>query len=116
MQKLKGRRTYCAKEVFSIEANSILALKDKIGENFEQAIDLLYNCKGRVIVTGMGKPGHIGKKIAASLASTGTPAFFVHSMELGKYICHEFGTIFSLVLHILFLLKQIHIQKQVQHI
>ena len=70
-----------AKEVFSIEANSILALKDKIGENFERAIDLLYNCKGRVIVTGMGKSGLIGRKISATLSSTGTPSYFLHPAE-----------------------------------
>ena len=55
-----------AKEVFDIEAKSILKLKDNIGEEFEKAIEILYNCKGRVIVTGMGKSGLIGKKIAVS--------------------------------------------------
>ena len=52
-----------AKEVLEIEANSILRLKTNIGEEFDKAIDILYNCKGRVIVTGMGKSGLIGKKI-----------------------------------------------------
>ena len=70
-----------AKEVFSIEGNSILALKDKIGDNFDKAIDLLYNCKGRVIVTGMGKSGLIGRKISATLSSTGTPSYFLHPAE-----------------------------------
>lgn len=70
-----------AKEVLDIEANSILRLKDNIGENFDQAIDILYNCKGRVIVTGMGKSGIIGKKIAATMSSTGTPAYFLHPAE-----------------------------------
>ena len=55
-----------AKEVFDIEANSILRLKNNIGEDFDKAIDMLYNCKGRVIITGMGKSGLIGKKIAAT--------------------------------------------------
>ena len=70
-----------AKEVFEIEANSILRLKDNIGEEFDRAIDILYNCKGRVIVTGMGKSGLIGKKIAATMSSTGTPAYFLHPAE-----------------------------------
>ena len=70
-----------AKEVLEIEANSILRLKENIGEEFDKAIDFLYNCKGRVIVTGMGKSGIIGKKIAATMSSTGTPAYFLHPAE-----------------------------------
>ena len=70
-----------AKEVLTIEANSILKLKDRIGENFDKAFEFLYNCKGRVIVTGMGKSGLIGKKIAATLSSTGTPSYFLHPAE-----------------------------------
>ena len=70
-----------AKEVLEIEANSILRLKNNIGEEFDKAIDILYNCKGRVIVTGMGKSGIIGKKIAATMLSTGTPAYFLHPTE-----------------------------------
>ena len=70
-----------AKEVLDIEAKSILRLKDSIGEEFDKAIDILYNCKGRVIVTGMGKSGIIGKKIAATMSSTGTPAYFLHPAE-----------------------------------
>ena len=64
-----------ALEVLQIEADSILKLKERIGADFEKAIDILYNCKGRVIVTGMGKSGHIGRKIAATLSSTGTPSY-----------------------------------------
>ncbi|MBQ8458731.1 KpsF/GutQ family sugar-phosphate isomerase [bacterium] len=70
-----------AKEVLEIEASSILKLKDNIGSDFEKAIEFLYNCKGRVIVTGMGKSGIIGKKIAATMSSTGTPAYFLHPAE-----------------------------------
>lgn len=70
-----------AKEVFDIEANSILRLKDSIGVNFDKAIDIMYSCKGRVIITGMGKSGLIGKKIAATLTSTGTPSYFLHPAE-----------------------------------
>lgn len=70
-----------AKEVLTIEANAVEALKSRIGMNFERAIELLYGCKGRVIVTGMGKSGLIGKKIAATLSSTGTPSYFLHPAE-----------------------------------
>lgn len=70
-----------AKEVLDIEANSILKLKESINENFDKAIEILYACKGRVIVTGMGKSGIIGKKIAATLSSTGTPSYFLHPAE-----------------------------------
>jgi arabinose-5-phosphate isomerase len=70
-----------AKEVLDIEAHSILKLKNNIDENFDKAINILYTCKGRVIVTGMGKSGLIGKKIAATLSSTGTPSYFLHPAE-----------------------------------
>ena len=70
-----------AKKVLEIEANSILKLRDNIGEDFDRAISILYECKGRVIVTGMGKSGIIGKKIAATMSSTGTPAYFLHPAE-----------------------------------
>lgn len=70
-----------AKEVLTIEANAILRLKENIGEEFDRAVDYLYNCKGRVIVTGMGKSGLIGRKIAATLSSTGTPSYFLHPAE-----------------------------------
>lgn len=70
-----------AKEVLDIEAHSILRLKNSININFDKAIDILYACKGRVIITGMGKSGIIGKKIAATLSSTGTPSYFLHPAE-----------------------------------
>lgn len=73
--------TDLAKEVLDIEAHSILKLKNNINGCFEKAIELLYACKGRVIVTGMGKSGLIGKKIAATLSSTGTPSYFLHPAE-----------------------------------
>lgn len=73
--------TDLAKEVLDIEANAILRLKNNINGSFEKAIDVLYDCKGRVIVTGMGKSGLIGKKIAATLSSTGTPSYFLHPAE-----------------------------------
>ena len=70
-----------AKEVFDIEANSILRLKERQGQEFVDAINILYGSKGKVVVTGMGKSGLIGKKIAATLCSTGTPAVFLHPAE-----------------------------------
>lgn len=70
-----------AKDVLDIEAKAILRLKNNIGDDFDKAIDILYNCKGRVIVTGMGKSGLIGKKIAATMSSTGTPTYFLHPAE-----------------------------------
>ena len=70
-----------AKEVLQIEADSILKLKNRINENIDKAVDTIISSKGRVIVTGMGKSGHIGRKIAAKLSSTGTPAYFLHPAE-----------------------------------
>ncbi len=70
-----------AKNVLRIEAEAILALIDKIDGSFENAVNIILACKGRVVVTGMGKSGLIGKKIAATLASTGTPALFLHPAE-----------------------------------
>jgi arabinose-5-phosphate isomerase len=64
-----------------LEAEAVSELGHRIGDNFSKACGLLLPCEGRVIVTGMGKSGHIGRKIAATLASTGTPAFFVHPGE-----------------------------------
>ena len=70
-----------AKNVINIEQQAIHELLEYIDDNFEHACQLMYHCQGRVIVIGMGKSGHIGGKIAATLASTGTPAFFVHPGE-----------------------------------
>jgi arabinose-5-phosphate isomerase len=70
-----------AKRVLRIEADAIAALIDRIDDRFERAVEMILNCKGRVVVTGMGKSGLIGKKIAATLASTGTPALFLHPAE-----------------------------------
>ena len=70
-----------ARKVLQTEAAAILALVDRLGESFERAVRLLLDCKGRVIVTGMGKSGIICRKIAATLSSTGTPAFFLHPAE-----------------------------------
>jgi len=70
-----------AHATFEIEASAVLGLKKRVGPEFARAVQLVLNCKGRVVVMGMGKSGHIGRKIAATLASTGTPAMFVHPAE-----------------------------------
>ena len=70
-----------AKRVIRMEGDAVDALGERIDDSFNRACELLLNCKGRVVVTGMGKSGHIGNKLAATLASTGTPAFFVHPGE-----------------------------------
>jgi arabinose-5-phosphate isomerase len=70
-----------AERVLRLEADAILGLIPKLDAGFERAVDLLHGCGGRVIVTGMGKSGLVGRKIAATLASTGTPAYFLHPAE-----------------------------------
>ena len=70
-----------ARDVLDIEADAVRALRDQLDGGFVQAVALLLGCRGRVVVSGIGKSGHIARKIAATLASTGTPAFFVHPAE-----------------------------------
>ena len=70
-----------AKQVLAIEAEAILNLSARLGQSFLDAVALLLNCKGRVVVSGIGKSGHIARKIASTMASTGTPAYFVHPAE-----------------------------------
>jgi arabinose-5-phosphate isomerase len=70
-----------AAKTLTIEADAIVALMGRLGPTFVHAVEALLNVKGRVVVMGMGKSGHVGRKIAATLASTGTPAFFVHPGE-----------------------------------
>ena len=70
-----------AKKVLLIEADAVRALADRLGEEFLRAIEILKNCSGKVVVTGMGKSGLVCQKIAATFASTGTPAFFLHPAE-----------------------------------
>lgn len=71
----------CAIRTINSEIDTIIKLRDSLDSSLTQALNLMQNAKGRIILTGMGKSGHIGKKIAASLASTGTPSFFVHPAE-----------------------------------
>ncbi len=70
-----------ARRVLKIEAQSIMALVDRLDETFEKAVDMICDCQGKVVVAGMGKSGHVGRKIAATMSSTGTPAFFLHPAE-----------------------------------
>ncbi len=63
------------------EADALVKVSGQVDDTYAQAVEMILNCKGRLIITGLGKTGHIGKKIAASFASLGTPAFFVHSCE-----------------------------------
>lgn len=70
-----------AKSIFDKEMEALARTKDAIGEDFEAIIHLVLDCRGKVIFTGMGKPGHIGAKLAATFASLGTPAFFMHPAE-----------------------------------
>ena len=67
-----------ARAVLTIEADAIRALGEQVDERFARAVELIHGRKGRVIVSGMGKSGHIARKIASTLSSTGTPAHFVH--------------------------------------
>jgi len=71
-----------ARQVLAMESTGILDIAKRLDINFEKAIDLLSQCQGKVVVTGMGKSGHIGCKVAATFASTGTPSFFIHPAEL----------------------------------
>jgi len=70
-----------ARETFQIEAEAVNALSGRLTDDFARAVRMLLECKGRVVVSGIGKSGHIGRKVAATLASTGTPSFFVHPAE-----------------------------------
>jgi arabinose-5-phosphate isomerase len=79
----QSQRLSLAADVLRFEAEAISALSDRLGDSFERAIELVLKARGRVIVTGMGKSGLIGQKIAATLSSTGTPAFFLHPVEAG---------------------------------
>jgi arabinose-5-phosphate isomerase len=70
-----------AKRVLRIEADAIAGLIERLDERFEKAVELLYSCKGRIVVTGLGKSGLIGRKISATFSSTGTPSIFLHAAD-----------------------------------
>lgn len=78
MKNVQEYAVRCLKD----EAEAILALIQQLDENFDKAVDMIYSCKGKVIVTGVGKSGNIGSKIAATLSSTGTPAFFINPLDV----------------------------------
>jgi arabinose-5-phosphate isomerase len=80
--KINGNRALeLARDVLETEADAIRSLIERLDESFVQAVEILLGCKGRVVVSGIGKSGHIARKLAATFASTGTPAFFVHPAE-----------------------------------
>ncbi|APW31936.1 KpsF/GutQ family sugar isomerase [Prevotella intermedia ATCC 25611 = DSM 20706] len=78
MESVRDYAIQCIKD----EANATLALIEQLDDNFDKAVELMYHCKGKVIVTGVGKSGNIGAKIAATLSSTGTPAFFANPLDV----------------------------------
>lgn len=83
-----------AQQTLDIEAQALVEMRQRVGEAFAKAVDRVLHCTGRVVVMGMGKSGHVGRKIAATLASTGTPAMFVHPAEashgdLGMVTAHD---------------------------
>ena len=89
-----------AREVLLTEAHAVEALAQRLDSSFPQAVELILQCRGRVVVSGMGKSGHIGRKIASTLASTGTPAFFMHPAEashgdLGMITAHDVVLVLS---------------------
>ncbi len=88
----KSKVIRLAKEVLRMEALAISRLRSRIGKDFETVVQWLADCKGRVILTGMGKPGFIARKIAATMASTGTPTFFLHPAEA---VHGDFGMVTS---------------------
>jgi arabinose-5-phosphate isomerase len=80
--KINGDRALAlARNVLDIEADAVRALRDQLDDGFVEAIDFILSCRGRVVVSGIGKSGHVARKLAATFASTGTPAFFVHPAE-----------------------------------
>ncbi|MGV2291107.1 arabinose 5-phosphate isomerase KdsD [Trinickia sp. YCB016] len=80
--KINGDRALAlARDVLDIEADAVRGLRNQLDDGFVSAVDFLLSCRGRVVVSGIGKSGHVARKLAATLASTGTPAFFVHPAE-----------------------------------
>jgi arabinose-5-phosphate isomerase len=80
--KINGDRALAlARNVLDIEADAVRALQHQLDDDFVEAIDFILSCRGRVVVSGIGKSGHVARKLAATFASTGTPAFFVHPAE-----------------------------------
>ena len=80
-ESLKHAREY-ASQCIKDEAQALLELIPQLDKNFEKAVEMMFNCKGKIIVTGVGKSGNIGAKIAATLSSTGTPAFYINPLDI----------------------------------
>ncbi|MBQ2137516.1 MAG: KpsF/GutQ family sugar-phosphate isomerase, partial [Selenomonas sp.] len=78
MKNIREIAIQCIKD----ETEAVLGLQSQLDDNFDKAVELIFQCKGKVIVTGVGKSGHIGAKIAATLASTGTPSFFINPLDV----------------------------------
>src|SRR3990167_380303 len=78
---VKDKEILSPKDILQIEADAILAVRDRLDKTFEKFIEILEQCQCKVIISGLGKSGHIGQKIAATLASTGTTAVFLHPVE-----------------------------------
>lgn len=78
MKNVREYAIQCIKD----EAQATLDMIPQLDENFDKAVEMMYNCHGKVIVTGVGKSGHIGAKIAATLSSTGTPSFFINPLDV----------------------------------
>lgn len=70
-----------ARQIIEKELKAVKNVSSKLGDEIEAAVKAMHECKGRIVISGLGKSGHIGKKLAATLASTGTPSFFVHAAE-----------------------------------
>ena len=90
MNKIRNHAIRCIED----EAQALLDLIPQIDDSFDRAVELMFNCHGKVIVTGVGKSGHIGAKIAATLSSTGTPSFFINPLDvfhgdLGVMTCDD---------------------------
>ena len=79
---MNSKTRECAIQAIRAEAQAVLDLIPQLDESFDRAVDLMFACKGKIIVTGVGKSGHIGAKIAATLSSTGTPSFFINPLDV----------------------------------
>ena len=80
-QDLRARDMEIGRRVLRVEAEALAGFAETLGDSFAEAVELMLECQGRIVVSGMGKSGHVGRKIAATLASTGTPSFFLHPAE-----------------------------------
>ena len=81
MKFTKNKIIELAKDVIEVESNALKTLSENLPSCFEKFINSVYNCSGRLVISGIGKSGHIAKKISATFASTGTPSYFIHAAE-----------------------------------